>query len=53
MRTMDLEHQIEEMRSKMYASYKDGSDYDEVLELSQELDHLLNELKEFKTPAYR
>ncbi|MCA0970594.1 aspartyl-phosphate phosphatase Spo0E family protein [Halobacillus litoralis] len=41
---------IEETRQKMYESYLKGKDYEDVLQLSQELDHLLNSLSEMKTP---
>ncbi|TGB01030.1 aspartyl-phosphate phosphatase Spo0E family protein [Halobacillus salinus] len=45
-----LEEKIEETRQKMYDCYSKGQDYHQVLKFSQELDHLLNELTETKTP---
>ncbi|MGI8314587.1 Spo0E family sporulation regulatory protein-aspartic acid phosphatase [Halobacillus mangrovi] len=40
-----LEKNIECTRGKMYEAYKNNSDYEEVLRLSQKLDQLLNQLK--------
>ncbi|MGP4061486.1 aspartyl-phosphate phosphatase Spo0E family protein [Halobacillus sp. H74] len=39
-----LKKQIEEKRQKMYDAYLNGSDYNNVVKLSQELDSLLNRL---------
>jgi len=40
----DLEIQIERLRTEMYHAYTSETQYDKVLQISQELDTLLNEL---------
>jgi len=40
-----LEERIEKLKLKMYEAYKDVNNYDAVLEISQELDKLLNRLR--------
>ncbi|WP_081988261.1 aspartyl-phosphate phosphatase Spo0E family protein [Halobacillus sp. BBL2006] len=44
-KTVILEEKIEYTRWKMYEAYLNNTDYQEVLRLSQKLDHLLNQLK--------
>ncbi|WP_431804548.1 Spo0E family sporulation regulatory protein-aspartic acid phosphatase [Halobacillus andaensis] len=39
-----LRKQIEEKRQKMYDAYLNGSNYNNVVKISQELDALLNRL---------
>lgn len=39
-----LKKQIEEKRQKMYDAYLNGSNYNNVVKISQELDALLNRL---------
>ncbi|SFK49219.1 Spo0E like sporulation regulatory protein [Halobacillus dabanensis] len=39
-----LKKQIEDKRQKMYDAYLNGSNYNYVVKLSQELDDLLNRL---------
>jgi len=38
-----LEERIEKLKLRMYEAYKDVNNYDAVLEISQELDKLLNQ----------
>jgi len=38
-----LEQRIERLKLRMYEAYKDVNNYEAVLEISQELDKLLNQ----------
>ena len=40
-----LEIQIEQLRVKMYRAYEQNAGYKKILEMSQQLDQLLNELE--------
>ncbi|WP_339230877.1 aspartyl-phosphate phosphatase Spo0E family protein [Oceanobacillus sp. FSL K6-2867] len=40
-----LELRIEQLRARMYHAIEGNSNYDKVIEISQELDTLLNELE--------
>ncbi|WP_143414458.1 aspartyl-phosphate phosphatase Spo0E family protein [Halobacillus massiliensis] len=44
----NVEAKIEELRMKMYEAYNQGMEYEEVIKISQELDHLLNQLDSMK-----
>ncbi|UOQ44127.1 aspartyl-phosphate phosphatase Spo0E family protein [Halobacillus salinarum] len=46
--TRTLENEVEEIRWKMYEAYQSSKNYEEILKVSQQLDHLLNE---FTCPA--
>ncbi len=43
-----LEFQIELQRSKMYQAFKERVSFEEVIKISQDLDHLLNKLEKIK-----
>lgn len=40
-----LEIQIEELRTYMYKAYENSIGYDKLMEISQQLDQLLNDLE--------
>ena len=40
-----LEIQIEQLRLKMYRAYEQHAGYENIVEMSQQLDQLLNELE--------
>ncbi|TGB01466.1 aspartyl-phosphate phosphatase Spo0E family protein [Halobacillus salinus] len=44
----ELERKTEQIREKMYEAYYNSYDYSEIVEISQELDNLLNQLDEMK-----
>ncbi|MFG6147695.1 Spo0E family sporulation regulatory protein-aspartic acid phosphatase [Halobacillus sp. B23F22_1] len=44
MRESSLDIQIEKLRTKMYEAYRSNKPYKEILEISQQLDKLLNQL---------
>ncbi|MFG6117716.1 Spo0E family sporulation regulatory protein-aspartic acid phosphatase [Thalassobacillus sp. B23F22_16] len=46
-----LEEHIEQVRLEMYRAYQDNPHGKEVLELSQRLDRLLNELDRRRSPV--
>lgn len=43
-----IEIQIEQLRKKMYEAYENRADYDILVETSEKLDQLLNELETHK-----
>ncbi|MCA0970892.1 aspartyl-phosphate phosphatase Spo0E family protein [Halobacillus litoralis] len=43
-----LEREIDFLRKKLYEAYRQSFDYERVVEISQELDDLLNQLEELK-----
>ncbi|GAB2532518.1 aspartyl-phosphate phosphatase Spo0E family protein [Gracilibacillus alcaliphilus] len=42
---LTLEQEIESMRNTMYQLYEQQATYDEILQISQSLDSLLNQLE--------
>jgi len=44
----NLEFQIEEQRSRMYEAFRENSNHDDIIRLSQDLDRLLNKLEKMK-----
>jgi|GEM_PF-7056395 len=45
----DLQTKIEETRKRMYEAYNQGEDYNKILNISQQLDDLLNRMVKFKS----
>ena len=48
--THDVEREIEKLRTKMYEAYLSNLPYEELLKVSQELDHWLNTWNELRWP---
>ncbi|WP_245755929.1 aspartyl-phosphate phosphatase Spo0E family protein [Halobacillus alkaliphilus] len=44
----ELKNRIEILREQLYAAYVKGMEYKELLKISQELDRLLNSLRELE-----
>ena len=45
---LKLEVQIEQLRTTMYQAYKNSASYDKMIDISQRLDQLLNDLEILK-----
>ena len=45
----DLQTKIEETRKCMYEAYNQGEDYNRILNISQQLDDLLNRMVKFNS----
>ncbi|ASF39392.1 Spo0E family sporulation regulatory protein-aspartic acid phosphatase [Halobacillus halophilus] len=45
----DLQTKIEETRKYMYEAYNQGEDYNKVVNISQQLDDLLNKMVKIKS----
>ncbi|MCA1009161.1 aspartyl-phosphate phosphatase Spo0E family protein [Halobacillus halophilus] len=45
----DLQTKIEDTRKCMYEAYNKGEDYNKILNISQQLDDLLNRMVRFKS----
>ena len=43
-----LEFQIEQQRTRMYQAFKEKDNFEKVIKISQDLDHLMNKLEKAK-----